>query len=219
MDAIYKKWCEKLLDTGKRNPLINYKDKKLGTIDILKPECNEVFEKIFAGKVLIFYDVDEYVRKLEDKSKKVSNEEQIKQIGKQQIVESIAPQLKVNQVLSFKEGFTLRKILSGIRKKAKASLTERGINILYMAFGFLNWKENENSEDIKSPLVLIPIVIENKDGSEPFTVRQYEDEVTTNPTLLYKIEHEFGIKLHPEIKFVGKRTDEEDELWKIMTEN
>ena len=32
-----------------------------------------------------------------------------------------------------------------------------------------------------------------------------------------RVYDEFGIKLHPEIKFVGKRTDEEAELWEIMT--
>ncbi len=33
-----------------------------------------------------------------------------------------------------------------------------------------------------------------------------------------RVYNEFGIKLHPEIKFIGEKTDEEIELWKIMTE-
>lgn len=40
--------------------------------------------------------------------------------------------------------------------------------------------------------------------------------------LMYKmwdrVYEEFGIKLHPEIRFIGKKTDEEEKLWKIMTE-
>ena len=40
--------------------------------------------------------------------------------------------------------------------------------------------------------------------------------------LMYKmwdrVYNEFGIKLHPEIRFIGKKTDEEEKLWKIMTE-
>jgi len=40
--------------------------------------------------------------------------------------------------------------------------------------------------------------------------------------LMYKmwdrVYNEFGIKLHPEIKFIGDKTEEEIELWKIMTE-
>ncbi len=33
-----------------------------------------------------------------------------------------------------------------------------------------------------------------------------------------KVYNEFGIKLHPEIKFIGEKTDEEEKLWQIMTE-
>ena len=40
--------------------------------------------------------------------------------------------------------------------------------------------------------------------------------------LMYKmwdrVYNEFGIKLHPEIKFIGEKTEEEIELWEIMTE-
>ena len=40
--------------------------------------------------------------------------------------------------------------------------------------------------------------------------------------LMYKmwdrVYNEFGIKLHPEIRFIGKKTEEETKLWKIMTE-
>lgn len=40
--------------------------------------------------------------------------------------------------------------------------------------------------------------------------------------LMYKmwdrVYKEFGVKLHPEIKFIGEKTNEEIELWKIMTE-
>ena len=39
--------------------------------------------------------------------------------------------------------------------------------------------------------------------------------------LMYKmwdrVNSKFGIKLHPEIKFIGNKTDEETELWKLMT--
>ena len=46
MDAVFQKWCDKLLDTGKGNRLINYKDSKLRTIDILEPDYETVFSKI-----------------------------------------------------------------------------------------------------------------------------------------------------------------------------
>ena len=34
-----------------------------------------------------------------------------------------------------------------------------------------------------------------------------------------KVKKEFGIKLQPEIKFIGKKTEEEEKLWSIMTKH
>ena len=203
MDAIFQKWCDKLLDTGKGNRLINYKDSKLRTIEILEPDYENVFSKISMGQTLSFYEVDDFIRRLkEDEIELEENENDNKdkgkfdKVSKQQIMELVTPHLGKNEVLSFKKGFTLRKVLGSIKKIANESLIEKGINILYMAFGFLTWKESEVSEyKFNSPLILIPISIENESNSLPFTVKHYEDEITTNPTLIYKMEQEFGIKL------------------------
>ncbi|MBQ8749959.1 MAG: DUF4011 domain-containing protein [Clostridia bacterium] len=203
MDAVFQKWCDKLLDTGKGNRLINFKDSKLRTIDIIEPSYKEIFSKISAGQTLSFYEVDNFIRRLKDEeidadvSENLQKDEgKFDKISKEQILESVTPLLGKNEVLSFKKGFTLRRILGSIKKIANSCLMEKGINILYMAFGFLTWKESEVSEyKFKSPLVLIPITIENESNTLPFTVKHYEDEITTNPTLLYKMEQEFGIKL------------------------
>ena len=61
MDKNFDKWCEKLLDSGKGNKLINYKDTKLRTIEILAPNVKTVFDKIRNGTTLSFYDVDTFV--------------------------------------------------------------------------------------------------------------------------------------------------------------
>ena len=98
--------------------------------------------------------------------------------------------------MSFKKGYSLRSILNNLKTIANTSLYEKGINILYIAFGLLTWTESDTSEyKYNSPLVLIPVTIENESKSLPYTLKQYEDDTTTNPTLLYKMEHEFGINL------------------------
>ena len=40
------KWADRLLDTGKRNNLINFKDTKNVTAEILLPEMDVLFEKL-----------------------------------------------------------------------------------------------------------------------------------------------------------------------------
>lgn len=40
------KWAELLLDTGKRNNLINFKDSKASSVEVLIPSAEELFEQI-----------------------------------------------------------------------------------------------------------------------------------------------------------------------------
>ena len=54
MDKVFDKWCEKLLDTGKGNRLINFKDSKMRTLQVVAPEINVVFEKMSSGDTLSF---------------------------------------------------------------------------------------------------------------------------------------------------------------------
>ena len=42
------KWAEQLLDTGKRNNLVSFKDRKL-SIEILKPSAEEIFQEFSSG--------------------------------------------------------------------------------------------------------------------------------------------------------------------------
>ena len=43
------KWAELLLDTGKRNNLVNFRDTRLGSVDILLPNFSAVFDKADNG--------------------------------------------------------------------------------------------------------------------------------------------------------------------------
>ena len=40
------KWADLLLDTGKRNNLINFKDAKASTVEVLLPSSAALFEKV-----------------------------------------------------------------------------------------------------------------------------------------------------------------------------
>ena len=201
MDAVFQKWCDKLLDTGKSNRLINYKETKMRTLEILKPSPSEVFNKISAGQTLNFYEIDDFIRRLKDEDivseeSQADDEGKFDRVNKQQILEAVDGKLSKNEILSFKKGFTLRSILKNLKTIANSSITEKGINILYMTFGMLSWTESDISNyKYKSPLILIPVVIDNESRSLPYTIKQYEDDITTNPTLLYKMEHEFGINI------------------------
>jgi len=200
MDINFNKWCEQLLDAGKRNKLINFKDSKLRSLEILAPNIKIVFDKIKNGSRLSFFDVDRFVKLNEEEDFSESNfdneEENTRIFSKQQIVSELSSRIRQNELLAYKRGYTLKKVLGTIKKVAKESLDEKGLNILYMAFGFLRWRESEDSNIwYNSPLVLIPVSVENNSANEPFFISAYEDELSTNPTLLYKIKSDFNVAI------------------------
>ena len=50
------KWAELLLDTGKRNNLINFKDAKMGTVEIVSPDFDTLFSKAEHSATFEVYD-------------------------------------------------------------------------------------------------------------------------------------------------------------------
>lgn len=54
-----------------------------------------------------------------------------------------------------------QRTLKNMRPKSHLALEEQGTNILYLSFGFIEWKDGKgaSSQWIKSPLILVPAVI------------------------------------------------------------
>ena len=50
------RWADKLLDTGKRNNLISFRDTKGGTAEVLSPDPESIFLKCSVGRVFEVFD-------------------------------------------------------------------------------------------------------------------------------------------------------------------
>ena len=90
-----------------------------------------------------------------------------------------------------------RKIYS-ISSRAKTALSEKGINTLYLAIGFLEWVESENSDNkILSPLLLLPVELEAKKKTKGFDyiITGGNSDIQVNIVLKAKLEKDFGIVL------------------------
>lgn len=73
---------------------------------------------------------------------------------------------------------------------------EQGVDLLYLATGFLKWFEDTNSSKPRyAPLVLIPVEIYRGDAGDAFKIRYTDAELGSNLTLAAKLKMEFGIIL------------------------
>lgn len=93
----------------------------------------------------------------------------------------------------------LQKRLLKLFKDARTAEEEQGINILFLAMGFLRWYEDKNSEVWReSPLILLPVELVRNDKTSTYNLKCRDDDIVTNLPLQERLKHDFGISL-PEI--------------------
>ena len=82
----------------------------------------------------------------------------------------------------------LQKRLFTLYQKYKTSITEQGLNTLFLALGFLEWKDNKHQDEIyKAPLILIPVEISRDSVGSPFRVKWDKSDLFPNLSLQNKL--------------------------------
>jgi len=92
--------------------------------------------------------------------------------------------------------------LGGIFEIATLALNEKGVNTLYVAFGFLEWFESDDSDkSMLAPLILLPVEIEKSvtDGEINYRIKPTGEDPECNITLIARLKQDFRVEL-PEIE-------------------
>ena len=90
----------------------------------------------------------------------------------------------------------MERVAESIRKQAQSSIEETGNNILYLAFGCLEWREKNKS--LFAPLVLLPVELSktaNQGGAKTFILSASDDAPIANVTLKERLRRDFGVEL------------------------
>lgn len=182
-------WKKKLLDLGKRNNLINFKDSKSTTLEILSPSFSAAFKRITSvSSAQIYDDIYDDLEDILNEGKEI--------IDKEEYIKNHKNRVPANHLLLFNPYQRPKRILRSLMRKANDSLTERGVNILYISFGFVSWKEKTDpTTEYKAPLLLVPITITNDAYNKPYFIHLFDDDVSLNQTFEYLLENQYGIKL------------------------
>lgn len=74
--------------------------------------------------------------------------------------------------------------LRGLANDADTIQAEQGVNVLYLALGFLKWFEAHNADQPRyAPLILVPVTLTRASASERFRISFSGDEIGTNLSL------------------------------------
>jgi very-short-patch-repair endonuclease len=94
----------------------------------------------------------------------------------------------------------LQKKLLSIAREARTAEEEQGVNILYLALGFLTWYEDEISKVPRvAPLILLPVELQRNERTSSYDIRMREEDLIANLPLSIRLHDDFCIDL-PEVE-------------------
>lgn len=213
---------KKLLDITSRNALLNFKHPKRSSLRIIDEIPDQLVETLQSGQEMTFIPVPEptedelvstgYIEIDEETNEVISVEDPSAQEWAKELGLETSFDLPISRSASAKKHKdhniqtllypqSLEATLRAIRTKAESSIEETGSNILYLAFGFLEWFESTDSNQKRmAPLFTLPVTLQrsktpSKDGVFRYKVKATDDGIISNVTLRHKLYNDFGLEL------------------------
>ena len=177
------------METGTRNRLIhvNRQNKRSNSLEIINAGSEDIFELIYASRKTMRFLAMGNDKAGDDETSPVTAHGQTQDTSERYNKNKLETPLGTDG---------LQKRLLKIYGDAKTSEEEQGVNILFLAMGFLSWFEDETS-DVKreAPLILLPVELVRNQRTSTFELKVRDDDVTANLPLQERLKGDFGIDL------------------------
>lgn len=181
------RWQRKLLDLTLRNRLLNFKSTRK-TIPIICNDVAKLEDLLAADKKLKLVSLLDQNPKGERDSELYRREH-----NKELDLEFAKHALGRKEIACLLTKDELEKRSVTLYRSVKNDLAEGGSNTLFLAVGFLRWKQKAGDRvTYKAPLMLMPVKLTRKSSQSPFYLLGHEDETRFNATLLQLLKQDFG---------------------------
>ena len=179
------RWRNNLIDLTRRNPLLTLRSTRSGTLTLSHPGVAGIWQRLVKeGKSCTFW-----LPPLDEDESSADAEGPI-DIDLDQI------QTKPGEIVCGDLGRRqLLRVLTNLYRRSSAEYRERGLHILHVALGVLEWRDQDDSEPFRSPLILVPVELERASLREPFRLLPIEEDPFVNPALSSRLHQDFDFKL------------------------
>tara|TARA_R110001583_G_scaffold191912_1_gene357802 strand:+ start:20771 stop:26248 length:5478 start_codon:yes stop_codon:yes gene_type:complete len=214
----------RLLDLTSRNRLINFKHSKSASLRVIDELPNQLVETLLAEQEMRFVAIPEptekelieagYLRIEEETGEIVrlknpaTAEEWAKRLGFETSYEvpehddsDTSGKHTDTAIQTLLYPYEMEARLKGLLQSSESAIQEMGANILYLAFGFLEWFESKESDSPRhAPLFLMPVRL-NKGRLNPetrtyiYTLNYSGEDIIPNLSLREKLRIDFGLAL------------------------
>ena len=178
-----RNWERRLLDLSLKNNLLNFRYMR-DCVHLLVTDLKVFTEKTEDKNSLTILPNQTKIEDalcfgLSDKVKTLS--------------ELVSIELNAQTVRSYCGESGLQENVQTLIRKGRASREEVGANTIYLALGFLKWKNVDDKEFKYAPIVLLPVNLK-RTKTQGVTIEMGED-YAVNTTLLEFLKQEFGIDI------------------------
>lgn len=194
-------WKSSFLDLSYRNDQLNFNPFASDVIELIHPDGASLFKILLIMQQTFSFPPIYTPPKRKSVSTNTTVDLTIKNVPPEitrklpkkhlEILKKNEEGLRLTQLLTYENDVHLAKKIHKLMKKTQEMLEERGINILYLTLGLLNWMDPNDKKPLTSPIMFIPV----KFQTNPFELEILDDEVIVNPALKEKL-REFRIQLH-----------------------
>ena len=192
---------KKLVDTGTRNRLVHVNRTGRGRfLNIVNERADDVFRILYAERRKMRFHASEGAPADEEENGDVVHFDEVDLAGFDGVDEIDESRFTDRLLDTNLDTDALQKRLLQLARDARTAEEEQGINILFLAVGFLAWFEDERSDvPREAPLVLVPVELVRNERTSTYDIRAREDDVVTNLPLQSRLREDFGLTL-PEIE-------------------
>ena len=178
-------WQTRLLQLDRRNNLLYFKPGRsvVGIIEISPDQLRRRLERSRRG--LAFTWTESPRRRRRDVGQGMD--------GSDASAADEGPRVVEGDLRTDCEPVDLQRRLRNLYRRDREWHEEQGLNILFLAAGFLDWVDSDG-EPARSPLLLIPCDLERDSPRDPYRLQLEDDDPVVNPTLRHQLA-EIGIEL------------------------
>src|SRR5437016_3202991 len=182
LDTSFIRWRNNLIDLTRRNPLLALKQSRSSYLEITAPALEAVFDHLVPqNKTFTFW----LPAAKEERDKKSRTDFKFVPPPAPKPTELVAAEPDRQRLLQ---------ILTNLYRRFQTDYRERGLHILYLAAGVLEWRDSED-EPLRSPLLLVPVILKRKSLQEPFLLDALEEDPFLNPALAVRLKQDFDFSL------------------------
>lgn len=186
-----ERWRQNLLDLSLRNRLLNSRDDRCA-VPLTCADVTKLEDKMAANETLSIAPLS----KLLGEKDLLALESHRATELETEIRDLLATELEQKRLRSLLPENELKKRLTELYRRSRTDLEESGVNTVFLAVGFLEWKTApEDERSFLAPILLMPVRLHRRSPAENPRVSRIDEDTIVNAALLELLRREHGIEI------------------------